>query len=523
MMHALPVLALLFAPSLVRAQGASAVLVEDGYTWLDQNSRMEYPVDLDGDGRLELCGWWSYWSDFGPLQVFFWTQDPLSGAWSMKEDTFGSQDFAYGWDVATGIGDVDGDGLDEMVVCNHWNVEVYEPGVNGVPVRIVDQVYVPNISALDRDCCVADFDEDGREDVALVAGSMLYLLRSVPGGFSLVDSWDFGGGLMTLSVCAADARWDSELEVVVLKDGALPELFVFGVDQDNRLRETVPYAIESGAGSGVGQPIMLADGDVDGDGDEDLVLFGMLGQYQLLRREGAGYTVEVPRAGGPATALADIDSDGDLDGICCGGGGGAFEYNNQPSTFEICLGDGTGSFDASVQFAGVGGHHVAGVLDFDQDGDLDVLGGRVVLLGESELASGLCVGTANSTGTAAELHAAGSHSLARGGPSFTASGLPANQASILIAAEMMDPAQLNAAPFYDGTLCLTPLLGRLSFAWADASGHADYGGADRWGSTPWSLGTLPDTRYGYQAWYRDPAAGGAGANLSSAVSVQLVD
>src|SRR5210317_980529 len=101
--------ALVLLPSLAAAQAASEALEETALVWLDQYSRMELPADLDGDGRDELVGWWSYWSDHGALQVFFWTQDAASATWNELEDTFGSQDYAYGWDCATGVGDFDAD------------------------------------------------------------------------------------------------------------------------------------------------------------------------------------------------------------------------------------------------------------------------------------------------------------------------------------------------------------------------------------------------------------------------------
>ncbi|MCB9916641.1 MAG: VCBS repeat-containing protein [Planctomycetes bacterium] len=513
--------ALVLAPA-AAAQGAAAVLEANGHTWLDQNSRLEYPADLDGDGRMELVGWWSYWSDFSPVQVFFWTQDPATGTWSEKEDTFGSGNSAYLWGTATGVGDFDGDGKDEVALCHHWAIEVFEPNGIGEPTRIVNQTYVPNLSALDRDVAVADFDEDGRDDLALVAGGTLYLYLSVPGGFTLSDTYALGPNSGGLAVDAADGAWDGEIEVIVLQQFPTSLVQVFGVDHLGQLRDTPPYALALGAGSGTAEDVMLTSGDVDGDGDTDLVCFGAAGQYQVLRRGGPGYVVEAPRVGGPATALADIDMDGDLDGICCGSGSGSFVYNTQPSTFEICVGDGTGNFDTSVQFAGLGGHHVAGAIDFDGDGDLDVLGGRVVLFGKSSVAGSLCAGAQNSTGSAAHLTAAGSQSLTAGGLQVSATGLPAGQLALLISARLLDAGDSNDTPFYDGTLCLRPMLGRLRVVSADAGGAAHFGGPADWNTTPWGIGYAPGTKYGYQVWYRDPAAGGSGANLSDAITSFLV-
>lgn len=175
-----------------------------------------------------------------------------------------------------------------------------------------------------------------------------------------------------------------------------------------------------------------------------------------------------------------------------------------------------------MQFAGLGAEHVAGALDFDGDGDMDVLAGRVVLLGMSALAGELCDGALNSSGGPAVLSASGSHSMSSGGPIFSATGLPTGQVTMLISAAILDSGDVNAAPFFDGTLCLSPFLGRLKVAYADQQGNAYYGGAADWNWVPWDTGSAPDKKYGYQVWYRDPQAGGSGANLSSAVHALLV-
>jgi len=121
----------------------------------------------------------------------------------------------------------------------------------------------------------------------------------------------------------------------------------------------------------------LCTGDVDGDGDVDLVVSNDHSPNQLLLNDGTGSFVDAtagrlvtPSGGFPSNAsyegdLADLDGDGDLDLVFC---------NDHNLANRVYLNDGLGFF-TDVTASALPGHlewSIDQVLgDFDGDGDVD--------------------------------------------------------------------------------------------------------------------------------------------------------
>lgn len=159
-----------------------------------------------------------------------------------------------------------------------------------------------------------------------------------------------------------------------MKNISLPLLFIFTISLcsaqtiEFTLADPQPDLIEVYGGS-------FASGDIDGDGDQDLLMAGQDPgrKTELYLNNGNGVFTEVadipfPRTSNGVTIFEDLDGDGDLDLFFSGNGFGIGAFAH------IYLNDGLGEFTqlanpALPEFLGRG----AAIADVDDDGDLDIL------------------------------------------------------------------------------------------------------------------------------------------------------
>jgi hypothetical protein len=332
---------------------------------LDALHRFDHLLDLDADGDMDAVGWW--WLPSGTLEqaeVTGWINagdGKLAEAWSF---TVVVPDGDVGTPQQLVTGRLDGDARDDFAVSYGRHVWAFTSEGGAAPALLHTFDHGTPVGSL----AIADFDGDGDGDLAVGDGSIT-LYANLGRGFVASDAWTAQKGALLPCEISGDGAPDLALEnagvvhLYTVLDGAL-------AGQSALLH-----------GLGAAGARTLTAGDVDDDGDTDLVVFQTGGRYAVLRRTGpAALTVEPLQLGGPATHLFDVDGDGDLDGACCAGGGGAGSttVNVQPAFFEIALNDGSGVFANAFAVEGLGAHHLAGVADLDGDGDKELVAGRVV-------------------------------------------------------------------------------------------------------------------------------------------------
>lgn len=362
----LPLAALLAASS---GAQESAARFDSPVVVATANERITDLIDFDADGAPDAVGWYD---------------DRIAG---FRNDGSGgfARIFSFEVELPQGTrirqlrtGRLDADGREDFAFCFYRRIVAYSSNGAAEPSLLFDHLGVDDVS----DFALADFDGDGLDDVVALLHSgtartfTIKLYRNAGAGhLILADEEAFTTVLSdprSLFIAEVNGNGrpdfglvnDGKIHLFPLRGRALPEPIV------------LPLAMENE---------MPAAGDVDGDADEDIVFFGRRLStldygYSILRRSGPEqFTPEAAVPGGPATKLADVDGDGDLDGVCCGGGGdGETDPNLWPSFFEIALNDGTGAFGAATRLPGLGSRRIAGAKDVDGDGDADLVGGRCV-------------------------------------------------------------------------------------------------------------------------------------------------
>ncbi len=325
-------------------------------------------LDFDGDGDLDAVGT-NIRNDGQRMRVYAWTNDGAGGlTQTLSLEFFPALSHDGDEPLHTEVGDLNGDGLDDFVTGGQGGYYAYLATGGGAFSQVLHQTS-PDI----LDLAVGDFDGDGKEDVSLfkwVFGGASIEVRFADG--NVLDAPVNAGFQSHLLVLEADG--DTSADLILWEDDVATVYVVTAA-------QVTP--VDALTGSEWYKP-MWAAGDVDGDGDDDVVSFnpGPDADYDLFRRTGPGTWVQEPNApGGPAEYLMDADGDGDLDGVCCGGGGGSnpqWPSLGFESTFEVALNDGNGGFADSFQFPGLGSTSLAGAADVDADGDVDFVAGRVV-------------------------------------------------------------------------------------------------------------------------------------------------
>jgi len=331
-------------------------------------------ADLDGDGDLDVVA-----VSFEDDEVAWW--ENISGdasVWSTKRVIASSADGA----VAVEIGDVDGDADLDVLAClrNSDGINWYEndgtPGLGGWVSHTVNAAVFSEATGV----AVGDLDRDGDLDVAGVGRQANQLAwwenDGTPGDGTGGDgnSWTFH----SIATGVNGAR-DVVLEDLDL-DGDLDAAAAATTDDSLVWFENTADAASWSSAQAIGTidaPRDLEAHDFDLDGDVDILAAGFDDDRVVwwendLSGSGSWHEFEIENIldGARGVAAGDIDRDGDIDLLASG------------FLIDFVLWWENVPIHRSVEFAEdrVASDYARAAIaaDIDRDGDLDVVGGGVL-------------------------------------------------------------------------------------------------------------------------------------------------
>ena len=415
---------------------------------------------------------------------------------------------------AIAAGDLDGDGDIDLVLGHNGLISVLLRGPGGVYALTEVDLGFGNLVG------VALADVDGDQDLDCVAIDVAHdWLHTITND---------GAGVLTPTSTSFSAVWSTGLELADIDGDLDPDALMIGIG--DAFGPPPSFVVSTNIGGGsfapgpalVQQPgLSMAVGDLDGDGDPDVVLADRNFARARIHSNVGGSFVEVQVLALPLdpidVACVDLDLDGDLDLVFSGVTGVCVAWNSG------------GSFTAAPLFP-LTNAQLLTIGDFDGDGALDIAVTRgtstgitsITLLRSdcpslegsyclgdgsgapcpcgNEVPAGTVAGCEHSAGAGARLSRRGAAELTSDTLILDAKGLLSSTTGFFVQGTS-EAGGGNGTPFGDGRLCVSGTVRRLAPA-ATAVG----GVASTQGGAPLSVrGAVlaPGVRT-YQFWYRDP-------------------
>ena len=271
---------------------------------------------------------------------------------------------------AIAMGDIDGDGdLDVLAARNGGDTVWRNDGTGSFSAHPTPSFGAGNTNSI----ALGDIDGDGDLDAVVGNGTgeaETVWLNNGSGVFAAHPiTPSFGAGSTTF-VALRDLDGDGDLDAIAVNTAGQATT----VWLNNGAGVFTPHPVTPSFGAG-GTKMYAALGDLDGDGDIDVVLVDSAASQTIWLNDGTGSFSLRPSdatfgpTGAFAIALGDIDGDGDLDAVVPTIG-----------AERAYLNDGTALFTAhpTTPLFGTGTSVSLALADIDGDGDLDAIVGNLL-------------------------------------------------------------------------------------------------------------------------------------------------
>ena len=325
----------------------------------------------------------------GDLDIIIHGYDSVVG--SGTSSTFvglndGSGNFTYGTAIASSlftramdIADVNGDGNVDIVFAHSTAAAqpVYAgDGAGGFTLLTqTNTIYTTGGTIGGNNVALADFNGDGKQDMFVNVDAGVRIFLNAQNGDPEGQFTDTGQSLTSTKtaqsyrgIATGDIDGDGDIDVVTGSWGENMDIWVN--DGSGNFSNTGVLGtgrLDASDGGTTGATNGVAMGDVDGDGDVDIVGFNRYIGNKVYLNDGSGTFTENQIFGnlngsGGAGQLVDVDGDGDLDAVDASYAG-----------IEISTNDGSGTFTTQSLGFSTTATDQAHVGDLDGDGVTDIL------------------------------------------------------------------------------------------------------------------------------------------------------
>jgi 6-phosphogluconolactonase (cycloisomerase 2 family) len=317
--------------------------------------------------------------------------------YSPAKNEITNNDFSSNLDITTGsgpnavaIGDLDGDGKLDVVVANQGSntISVYRNTSTSGTLNSTSFSSKVDFTTATNPLSVAigDLDQDGKQDivVANVSSNSISVFRNTSTSGSITSGSfaakvDFTTGLNPFSVAIGDLDGDGKFDIAVTNSNA-GNVSVFRNTSTNGSISTSSFAAKIDYLTG-SNPYSVAIGDIDGDGNQDLVIANNgSDNVSVLRNYITGGTltvhsfatlINVAAGSSPrSVAIGDLNEDGKPDIVVANQSSNTVSVlRNNSSSGSIFL----GSVSPKVDFTTGSSPRSVAISDLDGDGKADLI------------------------------------------------------------------------------------------------------------------------------------------------------